>query len=802
MLRLVTAICVLALTGVAHGASPALSNVLPRGGQRGTELDVTFTGDRLEDAAEVLLYDSAGLTIKNLKVVDAKSVKATIAIGPDAKLGEHPLRLRTNTGISELRTFWVGPFPTTQEVEPNDEFEKPQPIEVMNVTIDGVIKDEDVDYFMLDAKKGERISAQVEGFRLGKGFFDPYIAILNTDRFEVAACDDSSLLLQDPVLSFIAPEDGKYILQIRDSSYEGGNDWSYRFHVGTFPQPLVVSPVGAKVGAQVDVQLLGDAAGATTRPVKAAETPGEMPILVEHEGITSPAPLAFRASQFANVADVEPNNSAATGTPAGAELPLAFVGTIQAPGDHDYFKFSAKKDQVFEFTVFARRLRSPLDPVLNIFKATGEHIEGNDDAAGPDSTYRFTVPADGEYAVRIYDQLNRGGPEFVYQIEAAPPQPSVALSVPLVGPNSQERQAIAVPRGNRMATMMRVGRKDFGGDVKIVASDLPQGVTIASDIAKGSPDAIPVIFEAAADAPLAAKASDFKAQPVDEKQTIESHFEQKADLVVAMNQTPFYQASVDKLAVAVVEEVPFSLEIVAPKVPIVQGGSMQLKVIAKRKEGFTAPIKVKLPFNPPGISSNEPTIAESQTECVVTLNANGDAPGKQWNICALGSADANGTMWVSSPLAPLEVASPFVSGKIEMASVVQGEVAPVVASLTQNTPFEGKATVRLVGLPPNATTEPKEITSADTQVAFDVKTDAKTPPGQHKTLFCVVTVTGAGGEPIVHNIAGGGVLRVDAPKPDVPKPAVAAAAKPTSQPAKPLSRLEKLRLEAKQAQGS
>ena len=148
----------------------------------------------------------------------------------------------------------------------------------------------------------------------------------------------------------------------------------------------------------------------------------------------------------------------------------------------------------------------------------------------------------------------------------------------------------------------------------------------------------------------------------------------------------------------------------------------------------------------------------------------------------------------------LEVAPPYLAGKIEMASAAQGEHAQVVASLQQQAPFEGKAKVTLVGLPPNATAEPKEITSSDTQVSFDVTTTDKTPPGQHKTLFCTVTVTGANGEPIVHNIAGGGVLRVDKPKTDAPKPAVAAA--PTSQPAKPLSRLEKLRLEAKQAQGS
>ena len=37
----------------------------------------------------------------------------------------------------------------------------------MNVTVNGVADNEDVDYFVVEAKKGERISAEIEGMRLG-----------------------------------------------------------------------------------------------------------------------------------------------------------------------------------------------------------------------------------------------------------------------------------------------------------------------------------------------------------------------------------------------------------------------------------------------------------------------------------------------------------------------------------------------------------------------------------------------------------------------------------------------------------
>ena len=37
----------------------------------------------------------------------------------------------------------------------------------MNVTVNGVADNEDVDYYVVQAKKGERISVEVEGLRLG-----------------------------------------------------------------------------------------------------------------------------------------------------------------------------------------------------------------------------------------------------------------------------------------------------------------------------------------------------------------------------------------------------------------------------------------------------------------------------------------------------------------------------------------------------------------------------------------------------------------------------------------------------------
>jgi len=231
----------------------------------------------------------------------------------------------------------------------------------------------------------------------------------------------------------------------------------------------------------------------------------------------------------------------------------------------------------------------------------------------------------------------------------------------------------------------------------------------------------------------------------------------------------------------------------------VPNGSMQLKVVAERKPGFKAPISSAMLFNPPGVGSGGATISEDAAEASIPLNAAADAQLRKWQICVIASADAGGPLWVSSQLAELEIASPFLAGKIEMAATEQGKVAQVLCNLEQKVSFEGKAQLQLLGLPPNTSSTSKEITAKDTKVVFDVQTNPKSPTGQHNSLFCTATLMKAG-EPIVQGVASAGVLRIDAPPPaPTTAPTIAlAAATPTTAPAAPLSRLEKLRQEQAQ----
>ena len=89
------AVTLLLCAAVEAGAvAPHLASVLPTGGQRGTQLEVSFQGDRLQDAEEIISYEP-GLEVVKLSLVTNNIVKAQVKIAPDCRLGEHHLRVRT-----------------------------------------------------------------------------------------------------------------------------------------------------------------------------------------------------------------------------------------------------------------------------------------------------------------------------------------------------------------------------------------------------------------------------------------------------------------------------------------------------------------------------------------------------------------------------------------------------------------------------------------------------------------------------------------------------------------------------------
>jgi hypothetical protein len=434
---------------------------------------------------------------------------------------------------------------------------------------------------------------------------------------------------------------------------------------------------------------------------------------------------------------------------------------------------------------------------------------GADDASGPDSYFRFQAPETAEYVIWLVDHLGKGGPDYAYRIEVTPVAPKLAMStVTEQIPLGTGVIAVAVPKGNRQALLIYGSRSDFGGELNVGVGGLPAGVSVEAPVMAASQPVVPVLFSAKPDAPVAGALASVTSRPVDEKLKVPSTFSSTSILVFGQNNVNVWSRDVDRLAVAVTEECPYTIEIVEPKVPLVRGGSMGLKVRAHRKPGFKAAIAVYLPWNPPGVgSAGGIAIPEGKDEAVIPMNADGGAELRTWKIVVQGASGvASGPILVSSQLANLTIAQPFVNFTFQSASVEQGKDVDLAIKVAKAVDFAGEAQVTLVGLPNKVTTDVKKITKDTTDLIFHLKTDKASPAGNHTSLFCQAVVM-QNGEPILHNL-GSGTLRIDVPlppKPNAPAPApvqVAAAPKPAAAPSKPLSRLEKLRLESRQAKNA
>src|SRR5580704_2081575 len=86
----------------AYGEQNMVDHLIPRGGSRGTTVEVDFRGRELKDPREVLFYQPG---IKATGFVPGakpgEEVKVKFHISPDCPPGEHALRLRTATALTE-----------------------------------------------------------------------------------------------------------------------------------------------------------------------------------------------------------------------------------------------------------------------------------------------------------------------------------------------------------------------------------------------------------------------------------------------------------------------------------------------------------------------------------------------------------------------------------------------------------------------------------------------------------------------------------------------------------------------------
>jgi hypothetical protein len=407
----------------------------------------------------------------------ARDVKFKVKVAADATLGRHDFRLASPSGVSSVGQLLIVDHPVVEESGANNTPEKANVVTAPCVVCGRIEIAEDVDFFKFHAEAGQTFSFEVHCARLQDRIHDlqkhadPMLTLYDAAGRELAANDD--FFFADSYLSYTFSKTGDYLVQVRDSKYEGDPRWVYALTITPTPYVSHVFPMAGNPGTTVKVEPAGSA-GLLEKQVELTvpKTEGLHTLALTVRGQKTNT-TAFISSSLPQVIEQEPNDTPATAM--RVTIPCGINGRISAPRDLDHFVFTATKGKAIRFEVKARRfgtaLQSSLDSVLDLMTPAGKVLLSNDDANGKDAALVFTPPADGDYVVRLRDLNSQGGATAVYFLEADWAVPDFSLRCDpdkaMIGPGSSTAWYVQITRLN-----------GFTGPVKIEVKGLPEGVSV------------------------------------------------------------------------------------------------------------------------------------------------------------------------------------------------------------------------------------------------------------------------------------------------------------------------------------
>ena len=460
----------LLLSFSVRGAVPTLDHLFPVAVQIGTTNSITAVG-KFDPWPPKVWVDAPGISFKP----ETNSGKFSVEVATNAPVGPHLVRLFNEQGSSALRFLIVTRDPQVAEVEPNDDFKKPQVVGRLPASLSGRLeKSGDVDSFAVELNAGQTLVASVQAFTLASPV-DAVLRVVDERGVQVAFNHDGSTL--DPFLVWTAKTPGRFVIQVfgfaypaeSDVKFTGNSKCVYRLHLSGGPYFRHALPLGVQRGSSTHLRvngwnlgsnsaasfdashLLANAREASLPLAGYDNTPlvpvGDGPELIEHES----------------------NN---TGADANRlDVPSAVTGCIDAPADEDRFRFVAAKDEKILLEVQSASLGFPLDAWLKVENPKGKELARNDDKAGRDPKLEWTAPESGEFVVVVGNVLQRGGSDYMYRLSVQRAPPSVEFTL------ADAAITLAAGKTNEVkATVKRL--HGFKAKLTISSKDLPEGVTL------------------------------------------------------------------------------------------------------------------------------------------------------------------------------------------------------------------------------------------------------------------------------------------------------------------------------------
>lgn len=534
-------------------------SVFPPGAQAGSEVEVQVTSGTDHEELQSLEFNQPGITAQPKMVTEyGKKVPSpdtfVVKVGKDVPPGYYEVRARGLFGLSNPRTFHVGTQPEVQEVEPNDSDDKAQILEINQMLSGRSDKATDVDCYKFVGKKGQRLLVRCQADRIDSRF-DGMIEVYDAKGRRIGRAQRSEVLMHgDPVADVTLPADGEYTVKVRDFVFAGGTEYPYRLTVSSAPWIDFVLPAMGTPGQTGEFTLYGRnlpegiptdltvdgrplqkqvvkiavpeesttlEVDANLDPVQAG-TDGFQYTLMSPQGASNRVLIGFAAG--AVVTETEPNNAAAEAQKIS--LPADVVGQFQSLHDQDVYEFTAKAGEVYYIEMLAQRIGSTVDPYFIVEQVTkpkddkGEEqvkqLTTQDDNSvnllvnvfetlSDDPVWKFSVPADGTYRVRVRDRYasSRADVRLIYRLQIRPEQPDFRVIVVPQEPgnNTAGTGALALRKGENVAVKVAAFRQDgFDGPILLKAEGLPDGVTCNGAVIGQGETLADLVFSAAENA--------------------------------------------------------------------------------------------------------------------------------------------------------------------------------------------------------------------------------------------------------------------------------------------------------------
>ncbi len=462
-------------------AQPMITDLQPRGTQKGRPFTLTLAGKNLEDGAKIWSTMPATFTPlapeKTGPMTEGRYATFLVEPSNDLAVGVYPIRVETPDGISNIQLFTVGAFPEYIEDESrpgalpnsNDTIETAQALPSGPLTLNGTLRGAERDVFRVSAKAGERRVFEVEARRCGSAI-DPVLEILDTSGKVLARSEDAPLLGLDARVDVTFPRESYYYVVVHDARYSTQTANFYRLMTGSYAYPSELFPLGGRRGEIVQASLGQQKISADLRKVDRNSKQvfvnlPDSPVL----------PIAFAVGDDPEV----------TQPSAAVSVPVTINGRLAKPGAVDRYQLTVSPGQPLMLHIEALELgTSKLMAVLTAFDEKGNRLGRSGDEPLAEDVYnvntsrtasdpmlRLQAPADAKTViVTVEDLALRGGPGYGYRlnVQSLARDFRVILNVPYVN----------VPAGGSAAVPVTVQRQGFDGEIELRVANPPQGLHV------------------------------------------------------------------------------------------------------------------------------------------------------------------------------------------------------------------------------------------------------------------------------------------------------------------------------------